>query len=342
MALFQCNRNCTVGNVTLKEVTIDDEQLFYDFLSQSDYTRVSYYNSFYYLCSMNLNKVSDSKFMYAIIGDWLLTFELDYNKGFILKNSPINRYGNYENMGHILKVCFGIVSRLNKNIRIEHHRVYNMLKLDFSEYLVKRNVSRFMNNYKEFIFRCSDLIELKGKIYKSCRHMVNKLYTNYPDFVMREYDPTVDKIGALNVYKNWVKRYNDRLNGAEVTDVGLATNILETISEKPNNRCKIFVGIINGNIEGFIIIVPLCKNTKCVLSEYTDVDIKGLAETMWYEGLRRTTDLGEFENDGTGGPDDDGLFQYKNKHKPIGFLEACEFILNKNGQKINNNIFKRS
>ena len=338
VGLFKINKKVTAFGIELKEITVNDENIFLEYLMQSDYTRVSYYNSFYYMCALNLNEKRTSTFMYAIVDDWLLTFEYMDKYGFAIKNSPINKNGDYSDMNHIYKLYIAMISHLNSNINVGINKCYNVLINDVDTILDKTQLKNVQNNYKEFIFLCNDLIELKGKEYKSRRRMVNKVKTDNPDFFVREYAES-DKESIIKIYNSWTEEYTDRLNGEQICNVGLTKNTFDILVTKSNNY-RIFVGVIDGNIEGFIVIVPLCKDTKCVLIEYTNLEIKGLAETLWYEGLKLTTDLGVYENDGTGGEETDGLFFYKNSHRPVNFVCTYEFDLNTMGKKISKLIFK--
>lgn len=338
--LFACEVKPIELNVVgldVKEIQPKDEKLFLDFLMQSDYNRVSYYNSFYYMCALNLNK-GNQVFLYCIVNDWLLTFE--YNRKsemYSIKNSPINRNGDYSDMQRIYRIYIGILSKLNADNGCQNS-LYNVLIPDIETYLVKKNLHGCVKNYKEFIFRCSDLIELKGKEYKSRRHVVNKLKTDYPDVSVREYTSD-DKESVRLIYNKWVEDYHVRLENEEVCNIGLVEHTFETLVDN-SSHYRIFVATIDSKIEGFIVIVPLCKDTKCVLIEYTNLEIKGLAEFLWYEGLRNTQDIGTFENDGTGGKETDGLFFYKQSHRPIDFVETYECKLNKSKKMINKSIFK--
>lgn len=332
-------RKFEVGGLELKPVSIADADLFHDWLAQSDYSHVSYFGTWYYMCARNFEKDRASTFLYTTAGDWLLTFESDA-QGIAVKNSPVNRRGIYDNMASIYKTCFGMVSKLNRDIGLTTHRAYNINMSDVSTFLDEKLLGQNQPNYPEFIFRCDDLINLEGRQYKSQRHTVNRFKENYPDFLMREYDPATDEEAVLKIYTDWIASYEDRYGWeAVVQEPGLVTNTFRRLTYV-TDRYRIFVCELSGKVEGFIVIVPFCKNAKCVLVEHANLNISGLADFMWYEALRRTTDLGEYENDGTGGKEDSGLFAYKSRHRPVDFYRASELVLNRPRHKISRQLFR--
>ena len=86
----------------------------------------------------------------------------------------------------------------------------------------------------------------------------------------------------------------------------------------------VVVAEMDGKIEGYISFTPLGNNVLAVVNEHYNLDIQGLCETMWYLGLDfdEVKRMGEYENDGNGGPDDSGLYRYKMSHNPISMANT--------------------
>ena len=141
----------------------------------------------------------------------------------------------------------------------------------------------------------------------------------------------------MAIYEAWILDYKKRYPKESICNSGLFEITMKRILDGCQNY-DAFVCVINGKVEGIIVLTPLCKDTCSVLLEYTNLDIVGMTEFMWYESLRNVNYL--YENDGTGGPDSDGLFFYKNSHKPIAFLETRTISLNKKGSPISKKIIK--
>lgn len=337
--LFESSTACReLLGIKLHKVDSSSEQVFLDYLMQSEYDRVSFYSSFYYLYPLTKTTSNNIEFYYALYNGWMCVFEYSVtSKLYVIKNSLINKDGDYSGLAKMYRFFVAFVSKLNDNAN-KVKKIYNIFDHDINAYFDLSGLST-ERNYKEFIFRCSDLINLSGKHYKSRRNMVNQLKSQNPSLCFRRYTSD-DKQSVIDLYNLWIADYTSRLKGEEVVNVGLVEYTLA--QAEISNNYDIFVGVINDKIEGFIVIVPLCKNTKCVLIEYTNVDVRGLAEFLWYEGLKNTNAVGEYENDGTGGSEKDGLFFYKNSHRPIAFLETHSINLNKRGSKISRGIFKHS
>ena len=91
---------------------------------------------------------------------------------------------------------------------------------------------------------------------------------------------------------------------------------------------KVFVMEIDGKIEGFISIARLGKDCSMVINENTNLEIQGMTEKLWYLGLEATKEFGEFSNDGNGGSPKDGLYRYKESHKPVMLIPKMAVRLN--------------
>lgn len=190
---------------------------------------------------------------------------------------------------------------------------------------------------EDFIYRCSDLIELKGKKYKSRRGMVNRLKRDHPNINVRL--ATNDDIdGILAVREKWLNEHirpmlkpNDKIE-TFVIDY----NSFDTIIKYWKKLGYIMtVAEDDGKIIGFFMQSNLSNNCLSVLKENVDLDYVGLSEYMWYESLKFFPGMPEFENDGNGGyKRDDGLYLYKMSHNPSELIYKNSYKLNRTGNLV--------
>lgn len=334
MGLFNLNDRIKIcKGVDVKLLSEEDEALFLEYLGNNDKERISFYASFYYLFPLS-ESGNNFKYYYCILDNYLCIYEYSkYTKLYSIKTSPINKNGDYTELGTYFIRFIGILSKLNGGKQIASKNVIKVCNIVDYELFVNR---RSEKDYKEFVFLCSDLINLQGKPYKTRRHMVNKFKTDNPTFEFRAFAKD-DYNSAMAIYEAWILDYKKRYPKESICNSGLFEITLKRILDGCHNY-DAFVCAINGKVEGIIVLTPLCKDTCSVLLEYTNLNIVGMTEFMWYESLRNVNYL--YENDGTGGPDSDGLFFYKNSHKPIMFLETRTISLNKKGSPISKKIIK--
>lgn len=191
-------------------------------------------------------------------------------------------------------------------------------------------------NYSDFIFRIRDLIELRGKRYKTRRNMANKFKENYPNHLFRPCTDD-DMPRVMEVRDRWMETKFGS-NFKKVWDYTIFQEMMKHVKELD---IDMFVMEIDGIVEGFISVSKLGSDCSIIINENTNLEISGLAEVLWYNALEATEHYGEFSNDGNGGDEKDGLYKYKMSHRPYMLIDKVVAIANKKKEPINYSIFKK-
>ena len=221
--------------------------------------------------------------------------------------------------------CIEILKTVNSSVDKKYFSAMDYFPKDvlFECYDIKDFYS-CKDNFSDFIFRVSDLVELKGKKYKSRRHIINKFSEEHPNHTFRPYKES-DFEDVMRIRERWI---SDRFgaNKKKVWDYYIFQEMMKLIKEL---GLRVFVMEVDGKIEGFITIAKLGKDCSMVINENTNLEYQGMTEKLWYLALGATSDFGEFSNDGNGGNEKDGLFRYKMSHNPVLLIPKVTVIIDK-------------
>ena len=245
-----------------------------------------------YTFAANYLWLSGGSGFYAIIDDTFCFFLLT-NGELSMILPPI---GQHQNVVNAMRTCFGIMDQNNSATvftKIEY--VDESLLSDFAtdveegaeifdlfeEYLVERTLV-------DYVYNCSDLIELKGNDYASKRNEINKFKRIHPDYQMQLLDSQQHSQGIMDLVNGWIAERMKYMPG-EKTDAFLEGIYSERTAVKRMLRDyeKLdligLVIIINGTLSGFTVGEKINDKTASVIIEKTDFNILGCAQFIFRE-----------------------------------------------------------
>lgn len=335
-AIDNVHRTVNIEGFKFNHFHIDDKPVFDDIYFSVGYDSLVWENSFSYLYAYAKSMTKNMVLLWRFVGEHLFIFEYNTKSKRISSYcNPVSK-NNQGNLRHDILLCTKMMARINKTTYTSFSYFKNAVFDDiFDISAIRKNGGKKWDEYSDFIFRCSDLINLEGKKYKTRRHLVNKFKSTYPNHVVRLMtDDDFDDV--IRVRNFWIKSRFDN-DTKKVWDYDIFPHTLANRDVLGN---RVFVIEVDGVIQGFFILARLGNNCSLVINENTNLEFEGLTEYLWYESLRRSTDLGEYENDGNGGPHGDGLYNYKMSHRPVMTIPKMGVRMNKSGDIVIKDIVK--
>jgi len=216
----------------------------------------------------------------------------------------------------LIKKCFKVMDAYNKNPAIS--RIENIEARSLNFY--RRQGYNCLYKTSEYLCLREKIVGLKGDAFKSQRWALNYFIKHYSF----EYLPfrNKDKKSCFLLYNDWVKQRQsnarDSLYAAMLED--------NLFTQKIALRDYLQLGLsgrvikVNGKISAYTLGYQLNPDTFCILSETTDLNIKGISqyifrefsrELTWYKYINIMDDLG-LEN----------LAKVKLSYRPIRLITA--------------------
>ncbi|MCH7762025.1 DUF2156 domain-containing protein [candidate division TA06 bacterium] len=138
----------------------------------------------------------------------------------------------------------------------------------------------------EYLYRQSDLAELRGDTYKSKRALYNH-FTKHYEFTYRPYHHK-DFWECLHLFKMWqekkLRQTNDSYEQALLEDAAFVHR--QTLLQEPSLPLEGRIVKVGGAIKGYTFGYALNDQTWCILLEITDLETKGLAQYLFREFCR--------------------------------------------------------
>lgn len=337
MALFKVTDDIVLKDYSFRPLTLKDKAMFDACTSKMDYHNLIWEHSFT-LMFVYEKQYPKLQLIWKKIDDFIFVFEYSKRTGRIwMFGLPF-----YEDADADFKVAFYKAMKIMADVNGTNSRsviLYVTQKVDdlFTKEGLKKVEGKKYREAEDFVYRCTDLMELKGKPYKSRRGMVNRLKRDHPDIIVRlATDDDID--GIMAVRNKWLNKHIiPMLKPTEkVESAVIDYNSFDTIIKYRKKLGYILtVAEENGKIIGFFMQSTLASDCLSVLKENVDLDYSGLSEYMWYESLKFFPNTPEFENDGNGGyKRDDGLYLYKMSHHPSELIYKNSYKLNKTGDPV--------
>ncbi|MCM8757688.1 MAG: phosphatidylglycerol lysyltransferase domain-containing protein [Candidatus Omnitrophica bacterium] len=252
----------------LKELSIEDKQIFEKFINLKRHQLSSYQFSNIFIWG------SLYKILWQIIDGSLCVFFKD-DSGCFMYIAPLAK----EISSDIIKSCFQIMDRYNKNKSIS--RIENVESSEVNFYRsIGYNVEE---KYPDYLCLRKELVELKGNRFKAKRANINYFMKNY-HFSCRNFSLKY-KGSCLELYRFWMqerlRRYKDRVYQSMLED---NFKVLKFLFNFYNDLDFTgWVVEIDSKVKAFSLGYPLNKDTFCILYEIADLKIKGLAQFIfWY------------------------------------------------------------
>jgi hypothetical protein len=245
-----------------------------------------------YTFAANYLWLSGGSGFYTIIEDTFCFFLLT-NGELSMILPPI---GQRENVISAMRVCFNIMDENNSapfytKIEYVDESMLSAFATDveegaemfdiFEEYIVERTLV-------DYVYNCTDLIELKGNDFATKRNEINKFKRIHPDYEMQLLDSQKHSQAIMELVNQWIAERMKYLP-AERTDAFLEGIYSERTAVKRMLRDyeKLdligLVIMINGTLAGFTVGEKINDQTASVIIEKTDFNILGCAQFIFRE-----------------------------------------------------------
>ncbi|MDI6606535.1 MAG: phosphatidylglycerol lysyltransferase domain-containing protein [Candidatus Omnitrophota bacterium] len=179
--------------------------------------------------------------------------------------------------GKVLEEVFRIVNNFNSHPGIS--RIENVEKDTLKQY--HKLGCAYQDKFCEYLYRRRDLVELKGKRFKSKRACCNYFSKHY-DFKYLNFSPKYKK-ECLELYGRWAnerkQHAQDTVYAGMLKDSGICLRQL-LHSYKYLGFSGRVVRIAK-EVKGFSFGFALNKEIFCVLYEVADLSVKGLAQFIF-------------------------------------------------------------
>lgn len=151
----------------------------------------------------------------------------------------------------------------------------------FEDYIVERSLV-------DYVYDCSDLIELRGNEYASKRNEINKFRRIHPDHETALLNPAEHSAGILELVNTWTSERMKYLP-TDQTDAFLdgiyseRTAVKRMLRDYAELNLIGLVILISGRVAGFTVGEKINDRTACVIIEKTDFNILGCAQYIFRE-----------------------------------------------------------
>ncbi len=287
----QARHFLSAGEHRLLPFTIDAKPLFDSHLRNSDFVvaDLSFANNFIWLSRMSA--------FHQIIADCFCLFSLNGNQlGMLLP--PI---GAADNPLKALRSCIAVMDDYNNapgETQVDYvtPEFARLLKLDGDGVTphLPRGPWRLEPAFPDYIYRTTDLIELRGNSYKTKRSEINQFVRTYPRH-------TVEPLrrhhwqGIRELLSNWMHARIAGLSGTAVAEFVASIELERQAIERAlahydalglRGLCL----LIDGRLAGFTIGERLNDNVASILIEKTDFAIPGAAQYLFREFVKTFAD----------------------------------------------------
>lgn len=312
-------RHLSAGEHQLLPLSIEAKPLFDSYVSACDFVvaDLSFTNNFIWLTRMSG--------FYQVIADCFCLFSLNGNQLSMLL-PPI---GTAANQLKALAICIDIMDGYNRETgecRVDFiNPVFaQQLALDdhgSSEHL--RGNWVLEPGFPDYIYRTTDLIELRGNNYKTKRGEINQFLRSHPQHSIEPLAPR-HWPGMRELLSHWMRERIQHLTGTAVAEFIASVELERQGIERAlahydalglQGLCL----LIDGRIEGFTIGERINNQVASILIEKTDFAIPGAAQYLFREFTKTFADC-SYINVG----DDLGLEnmrRVKMSYRPVMFGE---------------------
>lgn len=341
--LFELNQRDTfdINSINFNVLALSDMKMINDIYHRTSYVDMVFENSFAYLYSLQMqvkgNKRKPGLVLWKIIGKHLMIFlYCGTTKKIDLVCQPVCVDGNYsDSIVNDTITAIKIMKRVNVK---KESSLFAIQKCLYDSIFDKDSIDlvggeTFNNSFEDFIFDVNGLINLEGRPYRNRRRLISQFHRDFDSLnpLVRAATPD-DYDGIIKCRNAWMKNHTAVVFDKDAVPI--------TLRESGNLGLRVFVAIVDSNIEGFIVISKFARDAMITMIQNTNKEFRGLSDYLFNESLKECTDLGKFTNDGNGGARDSGIYNYKMSFNPITTIERSGCRMNAKGSTIMKSIFK--
>lgn len=284
-------RCLTTGEYHLLPLGIDAKPLFDSYVSAREFVvaDLSFTNNFIWLTRMSG--------FYQIIADCFCLFSLNGNQLSMLL-PPI---GTAENQLKALAICIDIMDGYNldkadSKVDFIDPACAQLLGIDSSGYSPHLSNGTWLlePSFPDYIYRTSDLIELRGNNYKTKRGEINQFVRNHPHHRLEALQPHHWQ-GMRELLSQWMHERMQHLTGTAVADFIASVELERQGIERALTHYDALglqglCLLIDGRVEGFTIGERINDQVASILIEKTNFAIPGAAQYLFREFTKTFAD----------------------------------------------------
>jgi hypothetical protein len=305
------HRFLSIGELRLYPLTIDTKPLFDHYVSTQQFVTadLSFANNFIWLTHMSA--------FYQVVEECFCLFSLSGER----LNMLLPPIGASEQQTGALEQCFAAMEAYNGP---SHEGLIDFAQGDWAALLQHDSRWRLEPHHPDYLYRTSDLIELRGNNYKSKRGEINQFLRHYPQATTETLCPARHADGVRELLHHWLRARLQHAEGEVLADLLASTELERQGIERALCHFEA-LGlsglslIIDGRIEGFTFGERVNPRVASILVEKSNFAISGAAQYLFREFCTRFTDC-DFINVG----DDLGLEnmrRVKMSYRPVMFGE---------------------
>jgi hypothetical protein len=271
-----------VGEHKLIPLTIDSKRLFDEYVNTMNFVvaDLSFTNNFIWLSRMSA--------FYQIIHDCFCLFSLNGNRLSMLL-PPI---GAPTRQAAALEACFQIMDSYNP---LPGWAAVEYVSRDFIEALGGELAWRLEPSFPDYVYRTTDLIELKGNAYKTKRGEINQFARSYPHHRIEHLQPQLHRAAIRELMGAWLRQRMQNLEAAAVADFLASVELERQGIERALDHYNA-LGLsglclfIDDRLEGFTFGERINPAVASILVEKTNVAIAGAAQYLFREFAKSFAD----------------------------------------------------
>jgi len=178
------------------------------------------------------------------------------------------------------------------------------------------NIDEIRDHY-DYVYRTSDLAELKGRRYDGKRNQIKKLQRSHPKYEFVAMD-SGRKDDALKLFDKWFKYKRNTPKGRALPHMAFGCQRAALVNAFDCFDELDIVGgalMIDGDLKGYIMGSALNRDIACIHFFYAQPNIKGIHTALMWEGMRNSfADFGFVNLEQDLGLE--GLRKFKNSYHP--------------------------
>ncbi len=308
--------NIKLGNWDFNELILEDIDLYSKFIKESDCPTNRFSSNFAYLWANS--QAGFARILWKIVDGLLVTFVFTRKNTLYIMCLPFGQ-GDADKVIDVTYQCLRYCNVWNRGNASET----KVDTINSSQYDFLKNSSRFHRYFRlrklmglERFYGIENLLALSGKKFSNVRMKINKFNRNYPQAVIRNYEPG-DFEQLLLLKEHWNQTAGKKYAG--VFDDVAYRAVLKHYKELDH---VILVGEVESQIAGMISGGPLPNGESWSYFLKTRSDFDGLSELLQVELAKTINRINpHIERINVGSDHGAGIQAFKKKFNPVLSLE---------------------
>lgn len=147
----------------------------------------------------------------------------------------------------------------------------------------------------DYLYRCRDLAEMKGRPYDGKRNHIKRFKSRFPDWSFQPLE-AIHKDAAIALFNAWVARKGDSVHLHSLNDSSQRQALTRTFSAYDHLGLSGGCIVAQDRMLGFILGCPLSEDTLVVHFQYGHPDASGIMPLLLQEAAKSTFSAWEHLN----------------------------------------------